>query len=220
MQKHLANVAEVRQRADSISKKAAVKMVEESSSPAEYAIGSKVLVRRFSSMSRKKAGKESASKNSRVVQGTITKRSQKAGTYRILYNLKGDQAEQWFKVSDITSLSLEEENTKQIPSKNELAVTQNKSEYSSLSTTSPPNHGNFVISDEVISFNGYLLTTHGCHRIINSKWLNAEVQYCGPLHFKTLKCITCCIIPYLLQVIDFYLQCLQVTTNKVQYLIA
>ena len=63
-----------------------------------------------------------------------------------------------------------------IPSKNELAVTQNKSEYPSLSTTSPPNHGNFVISDEVISFNGYLLTTHGCHRIINSKWLNAEVQ--------------------------------------------
>ena len=87
VQKHLPNVAEVRQRAESISKKAAVKMVEESSSkhpPAEYAIGSKVLVRRFSSMSRKKAGKESASKNSRVVQGTISKRSQKAGTYRIL----------------------------------------------------------------------------------------------------------------------------------------
>ena len=59
--------------------KAARKMVIKSNSknpPAEYVIGSEVMVRRFSSKCRKRTGTQSASKTSRIVKGTITEINQ------------------------------------------------------------------------------------------------------------------------------------------------
>ena len=44
-------------------------------------------------------------------------RNLKAETYRILYNLKGSQIEQWFKVSDITSSTHEEEKKRHVTHK-------------------------------------------------------------------------------------------------------
>ena len=71
--------------------KAAGKMVMESNSknlPAEYTIGSEVMVRRFSSKCRKRAGTQSASKTSHIVKGTITEINIKCRTYRILCKLE------------------------------------------------------------------------------------------------------------------------------------
>ena len=104
--------------------KAARKMVIKSNSknpPAEYVIGSEVMVRRFSSKCRKRAGTQSASKTSRIVKGTITEINQKCQTYRILCKLESGHIEEWFKVSDITSLTYEEEKKKHNTTKMEIA---------------------------------------------------------------------------------------------------
>ena len=76
--------------------KAAGKMVMESNSknpPAEYMIGSEVMVRRFSSKCLKRAGTQSASKTSRIVKGTITEINKKCRTYRILCKLESGHIE-------------------------------------------------------------------------------------------------------------------------------
>ena len=95
--------------------KAAGKMVMKFNSknpPAEYMIGSKVMVRRFGSDCCKRAGTQSASKTSRIVKGTVTEKSQKSQTYRILCKLESGHTKEWFKVSDITSLTYEEQKKK------------------------------------------------------------------------------------------------------------
>ena len=119
VKRHLASACNIRERALSTSKKAAERMVKKHRSkhpPAEYDIGTQVLVRRFGTKSRKQAGKKCASKDSRVVQGTVIDRNKKNQTYHILYTLNGDEVEQWFKVSDITSLSHQEEKRKHLAS--------------------------------------------------------------------------------------------------------
>ena len=47
-----------------------------------------------------------------IVKGTITEINQKCQTYRILCKLESGHIEEWFKVSDITSLAYEEEKKK------------------------------------------------------------------------------------------------------------
>ena len=47
-----------------------------------------------------------------IVKGTITEMNQKCQTYRILCKLESGHIEEWFKVSDITSLAYEEEKKK------------------------------------------------------------------------------------------------------------
>jgi hypothetical protein len=73
-----------------------------------YAIGTHVLVRRFSSKCRKRAGNKSASKATRIVKGTVSDRNVRNGTYKIRFCLMDQEMEEWFKVSDWTSLTLEE----------------------------------------------------------------------------------------------------------------
>ena len=62
--------------------------------PAEYSIGSEVIVRRFSSKSRKAAGRKRAGKDN--------------GMYKVRYLLADDEVEEWFGVSDLTAVTLEE----------------------------------------------------------------------------------------------------------------
>ena len=64
----------IRKKAASASQSAAGDMIKAFSSkhpPADYATGSEVLVRRFSSKCRKRVGKKYASKDTRVVNGLI-----------------------------------------------------------------------------------------------------------------------------------------------------
>ena len=79
------------------------------------------MVRRFSSKCRKRAGTQSASKTSRIVKGTITEINKKCRTYPILCKLESGHIEEWFKVSDITSLTYEEEKTKHNITKMEIS---------------------------------------------------------------------------------------------------
>ena len=63
VKRHLASLSNIRERALSISKKAAERMVKKSRSkhpPAEYDIGTEVLVRRFGTKSLKQAEKVQA----------------------------------------------------------------------------------------------------------------------------------------------------------------
>ena len=125
--------------------KAAGKMVMESNSknpPAEYTIGSEVMVRRFSSKCRKRAGTQSASKTSRIVKGTITEINKKCGTYRILCKLESGHIEEWFKVSDITSLTYEEEKTKHNITKMEIAEDPENSPLGPTCTHKPDQENN------------------------------------------------------------------------------
>ena len=98
-----------------VSRKSAGDMVKKLSSkhpPAEYKVGSEVLVRRFSSKCRKRAGKKSASKATRVLKGRVVDSNLENGTYKVCYFLVDKEVEEWFKVSDLTSMTLEEENKK------------------------------------------------------------------------------------------------------------
>ena len=102
----------IRKKAASTSESAAGKMIKAFNSkhpPAEYEIGNEVFVRRFSSKCRKKAGRKNASKSTRVVKGTIVDRNIRSGTYKVCYSLADMEVEEWFKVSDITSTTAEEE---------------------------------------------------------------------------------------------------------------
>ena len=112
IQIHLETIKFVHEKANLASEKAAGDMIKAFSSkhpPAEYTIGSEVLVRRFSSKCRKKAGNKSASKATRIVQGTVTDRNVANGTYKIHYKLVDREVDEWVRVSDITSLTLENE---------------------------------------------------------------------------------------------------------------
>ena len=71
-----------------------------------------MLVRRFSSKCRKRAGKKSASKATRVLKGRVVDSNLENGTYKVCYFLVDKEVEEWFKVSDLTSMTLEEENKK------------------------------------------------------------------------------------------------------------
>ena len=117
VQTHLEVTQMVRDQATSKSHKAAEYMIKKFSSkhpPAQYAIGSQVLVRRFSSKCRKRAGNKSAGKSTRIVKGTIVDRNLRNGTYKICYFLMDREVDEWFKISNITSLTHEEENKKHI----------------------------------------------------------------------------------------------------------
>ena len=70
-----------------------------------YTVGCDVLVRRFSSKSKKKYGKGLIRKQSRVVKGTITEAKPASGQYKVRYQLDGHGEEKWYPVSDITSLT-------------------------------------------------------------------------------------------------------------------
>ena len=91
VKKHLALFQRIRDKAHKTSVAAVKKMVEKQkkNSPALYNIGEKVLVRRFSSKSRKQAGKGPAGRHSRIVEGEVIKRNLKTGRYKVKYNLEG-----------------------------------------------------------------------------------------------------------------------------------
>ena len=97
------------------SQKATGGMIKQFSSkypPAEYSIGSEVIVRRFSSKSRKAAGRKRAGKSTRIITGTVLDRNLDNGMYKVRYLLADDEVEEWFGVSDLTAVTLEEENRK------------------------------------------------------------------------------------------------------------
>ena len=102
----------IRKKAAFASESAAGNMIKTFNSkhpPAEYEIGNEVFVRRFSSKCRKRAGRKNASKSTRVVKGTIVDSNIRSGTYKVCYFLADKEVKEWFKVSDITSTTAEEE---------------------------------------------------------------------------------------------------------------
>ena len=80
--------------------------------PACYAIGDKVMVRRLPSSSRKRAGKTSAGKRDRIVEGTVIGISKKKN-YKVRFLLHGEEQQGWFAVSDLTSTDRAVERKKQ-----------------------------------------------------------------------------------------------------------
>ena len=105
----------IRKKAALTSQKATGGMIKLFSSkhpPAEYSIGSEVIVRRFSTKSRKAAGRKRAGKASRIIVGTVLDRNLDNGMYKVGYILADCEVEQWFGVSDLTAVTLEEENKK------------------------------------------------------------------------------------------------------------
>ena len=105
--RHLELIKEVRALAKNTSNKADKKMVEASKAKAlpvsEYKCGDKVIVRRFPSSSRRK------SKQKRFVTGEIIQHSLNSSNYKVKYMLDGKLHEEWFNVTDLTSLTREEE---------------------------------------------------------------------------------------------------------------
>ena len=91
VQIHLETVEMIRKKAASASKNADTAMIKTFSSknpPAEYTIGSDVLVRRFSSKCRKRAWKKSAGKSTRVIKGRVVDRNLEIGTCQVCYFLQ------------------------------------------------------------------------------------------------------------------------------------
>lgn len=74
--------------------------------PAVYHVGDEVIIKRFGATKRKKSARD---KWSRFVKGTIQKQSQKSSSYKVSYTLDGKQHSEWFQVSDITSLTIDDE---------------------------------------------------------------------------------------------------------------
>ena len=108
--KHLQFIQHIRADAASASKGADLKMVKKSLSenpPATYSLGEEVMVRRLNASTLKR--KASKDKLMRFVQGTVKDFSEKTLCYKISYVLEGKPKEGWFKVSDITSLTYNEE---------------------------------------------------------------------------------------------------------------
>ena len=89
-----------------------IKLFSSKHPPAEYSIGSDVIVRRFSSKSRKAAGRKRAGKGSRIITGTVLDRNLDTSMYKVGYLLADREVEEWFGVSDLTAVTLEEENKK------------------------------------------------------------------------------------------------------------
>ena len=107
---HLQLIQHLRADAANASKGAELRMVQKSLSantPASYSLGEEVLVRRLNaSTSKRKASKD---KWMKFVQGTVKEFSQKTACYKISYVLEGKPKEGWFKVSDLTSLTYNDE---------------------------------------------------------------------------------------------------------------
>ena len=86
-------------------------MVESSLSvnpPASYSLGEDVLVRRFNhSTSKCKATK--SDKWMRFVRGKVVAYSDKSSCYKVSHTIDGKSRKEWFKVSDITSLTYNQE---------------------------------------------------------------------------------------------------------------
>lgn len=107
---HLQFIRHLRADAASASKGAEERMVQKSSSanpPASYSLGEEVMVRRLNASTSKR--KSTKDKLIRFIRGTVKKFSQKTSSYKISYVLEGKQKEGWFKVSDLTSLTYNEE---------------------------------------------------------------------------------------------------------------
>ena len=102
----------VRSLASTNSRQTAKMMVQSAAathSPTVYTVGNEVLVRWFSSTSRKKSDLRGLVKRqSRVVKGTITKKK-KCSQYKVRYQFNGRVEEKWYSVSDITSVTYEKE---------------------------------------------------------------------------------------------------------------
>ena len=119
---HLKLASHIREEIKIASDKAAQKLVKQSAiknPPNVYDVGAEVLVRRFSSNSRRKADK-----HSRIVAGRITKRNVKLGTYKVMYKLCGKEVQNWFKVTDITSLTHDEDKSHHLKTGNTIMVLQ------------------------------------------------------------------------------------------------
>lgn len=112
VEKHLKVLKSVRSGANINSRNTAEMMVQSTMAaqpPSVYTVGSEVLVRRFSSKSRKKsAGRGLDKRRLRVVKGTVTQ-VRKSGRYKVRYQFNGQVEEQWFPVTDITSVTYENE---------------------------------------------------------------------------------------------------------------
>lgn len=74
--------------------------------PTQYKCGDSVIIRRFSSSAKRKSAKE---KQQRFVTGEILKHSTKSETYKVQYTVDGQKHEEWFSVSDLTSLTRQAE---------------------------------------------------------------------------------------------------------------
>ena len=105
----------IRKKAALTSQKATggmIKLFSSKNPPAEYSVGSEVIVRRFSSKSRKTAGRKRAGKTTRIITGTVLDKKLDNGMYKVRYLLADHEVEEWFGVSDLTAVTLEEENKK------------------------------------------------------------------------------------------------------------
>ena len=107
--KHLEIIQAVRSQAKSVSSKANRKMIhtfKAKNPPAQYKCGDDVIIRRFSSSSKRKSARD---KQQRIVTGRVVRHSNKSGNYKVNYTLDGKQHEEWISVSDLTSLTLQDE---------------------------------------------------------------------------------------------------------------
>ena len=131
IEKHLEVAKFVREQARLFSDKAEKKLVQTFSAknpPSVYKVGESVLVKVHSSKSRKVG----MNKYAKVITGRFEKRNSKQGTYKVSYQLSGKQVHRWFKVTDLTSLTKNEE-------KSRKSVTQKSSNQSTftMSTSEP-----------------------------------------------------------------------------------
>lgn len=111
IEKHLKIAKFVREQAKLSSDKAEKKLVQTFSAknpPSVYKVGESVLVKLYSSRSRKKG----MNKYTRVITGRIDKRNMKQGTYKVSYELSGKHLHGWFKVTELTSLTKSEEKSR------------------------------------------------------------------------------------------------------------
>ena len=68
-----------------------------------------MLVRRFSSKSRKKEGRGLVRRQARVVKGTVIQAKASKNQYKVRYHLNGTFEEKWYAVADVTSVTHEDE---------------------------------------------------------------------------------------------------------------
>ena len=112
VENHLKVTQYVRSLASMNSKVSAQKMVSSAKAkhpPARYHVGCEVLVRRFSSKSRRKEGRGLVRRQVRVVKGTVIQAKASKNQYKVRYNLNGTLEEKWYAVADVTSLTHEDE---------------------------------------------------------------------------------------------------------------
>ena len=102
----------IRADAVNVSQRAEERMVQSASAkhtPAEYDVGEEVIVRRFASSSKRKSTKD---KWMRFVRGTVMQYNIKTYSYKVKYSISEKEYEDWFNVSDLTSLTFNEEWTR------------------------------------------------------------------------------------------------------------